>query len=341
MLGLRLASRAAMQSLAHNGTEGVACLSTASPWNLCSSGPVTAARSVTHWREVFEQKGISEPLLSAEHIVSHVLGGKTIHSLGAEALTRLLTGSQKQIIWDLCARRLEHMPVQYVIEEWDFHDLTLKIKPPVFIPRPETEELVSLILSELATGEKDRWHSFNQTSGPVFLEVGCGSGAIILSLLNSFKQSLAVAVDKSPEAVKLTRENAERLGVHHRLQELQLNVISDACELVRVCGAVDVIVSNPPYVFHEDMSGLMPDILRYEDHDALNGGVDGMDVIRAILQLAANVLKDNGKVFLEVDPRHPVMIEHWLQECPKLQLSYQATHHDLYGKQRFCILQRK
>ncbi|XP_032892915.1 MTRF1L release factor glutamine methyltransferase isoform X3 [Amblyraja radiata] len=224
------------------------------------------------------------------------------------------------------------MPVQYVIEEWDFRDLTLKIKPPVFIPRPETEELVSLILSELATDEKDHWHSFNQTSGPVFLEVGCGSGAIILSLLNSFKQSLAVAVDKSPEAVKLTRENAERLGVHHRLQELQLNVISDACELVRVCGAVDVIVSNPPYVFHEDMSGLMPDILRYEDHDALNGGVDGMDVIRAILQLAANVLKDNGKVFLEVDPRHPVMIEHWLQECPKLQLSCQATHHDLYGK---------
>ncbi|XP_078269962.1 MTRF1L release factor glutamine methyltransferase isoform X2 [Rhinoraja longicauda] len=290
--GLRLASRAAMQSLAHNGTEGVVCLSTASPWNLCSSAPVTAASSVTHWREVFEQKGISEPLLSAEHIVSHVLGGKTIHSLGAEALTRLLTGSQKQIIWDLCARRLEHMPIQYVIEEWDFRDLTLKIKPPVFIPRPETE-------------------------------------------------SLAMAVDKSPEAVKLTRENAERLGVLHRLRELQLNVISDACELIRVCGAVDVIVSNPPYVFHEDMAGLMPDILRYEDHDALNGGVDGMDVIRAILNLASKVLKDNGKVFLEVDPRHPVMIENWLQEYPKLQLSYQATHQDLYGKQRFCILQRK
>ncbi|XP_051875060.1 MTRF1L release factor glutamine methyltransferase [Pristis pectinata] len=149
------------------------------------------------------------------------------------------------------------MPVQYVIEEWDFCGLTLKVKPPVFIPRPETEGLVDLMLSELATEEKFHWQSFNRLSDPLFLEIGCGSGAIILSLLHFFKQSSAVAVDKSPEAVALTRENAERLCVSHRLQELQLNITSDACELSRICGAVDVIVSNPPYVFHEDMSGLM------------------------------------------------------------------------------------
>ncbi|XP_069798437.1 MTRF1L release factor glutamine methyltransferase [Narcine bancroftii] len=254
-----------------------------------------------------------------------------IHSLGSTALTCPLTPEQKQTIWDLCSKRLQHMPVQYVIEEWDFCDLTLKVKPPVFIPRPETEGLVDLIVSEL-TKEKAPWQSFNSAFSPFFLEIGCGSGAIILSLLHFFKQSFAVAVDKSPEAVNLTRENAERLCVHHRLQEFQLNVLSDAYEVARVCGAVDVIVSNPPYVFHEDMSELMPEILRYEDHGALHGGVDGMDIIRPILHLASIVLKEHGKIFLEIDPRHPVMIENWLQECPRLQLRYQATHQDLYGK---------
>ncbi|XP_072437951.1 MTRF1L release factor glutamine methyltransferase isoform X3 [Chiloscyllium punctatum] len=252
---------------------------------------ITGFNCVTHWQKVFEQNGVSEPQQSSEHIISHVLGGKTIYNLTEEVLSHPLTAEQKQMIWNLCTKRLHHMPVQYVIEEWDFCDLTLKIKPPVFIPRPETE-------------------------------------------------SYAVAVDKSAEAVNLTRQNAERLCVQHRLQALQLNVISDSQKLARICGSVDVIVSNPPYVFHEDMPGLIPDILRYEYYDALDGGADGLKVIRAILQLAPTVLKDHGKVFLEVDPRHPEMIQNWLQECADMQLTYRATHRDFCGKLRFCELQR-
>ncbi|XP_067854532.1 MTRF1L release factor glutamine methyltransferase isoform X1 [Heptranchias perlo] len=329
--------------------RGPVSFSTALSRNLCRlvPGAMTGANCVTHWRKMFEQEGISEPQHSSEHIVSHVLGGKTIHNLAEETLSRPLTTEQKQMIWDLCSRRLQHMPVQYVIEEWDFRDLTLKIKPPVFIPRPETEELVSLVLSELTKEEdvsfyveKTQCQNSHRAASPLFLEIGCGSGAIILSLLHFFKQSRAVAVDKSADAVTLTRENAERLCVQHRLQESQLNIISDSQELARVCGSVDVIVSNPPYVFHEDMSGLMPEILRYEDHEALDGGADGMDVIRAILLFAPNVLRDHGKVFLEVDPRHPEMIQNWLQEWPSLRLIYRSTHRDICGKQRFCILQR-
>ncbi|XP_062924280.1 MTRF1L release factor glutamine methyltransferase isoform X2 [Mobula hypostoma] len=338
---LCLASRTRVWSLHPGQSDHVSCFSAAFSRSCCSSVPATGADCVTYWQQIFEQRAISEPLLSAEHIVSHVLGGKTIHSLGAEALTNPLTAELKQTIWDLCSKRLQHMPVQYVIEEWDFCGLTLKVKPPVFIPRPETECLVDLVLLELATKEKVDWQSLSQASSPIFLEIGCGSGAITLSLLHFFKQGFAVAVDKSPEAVSLTRENAERLCLHHRLQELQLNILSDAPELARICKAVDVIVSNPPYIFHEDMPGLMPEILRYEDHDALDGGVDGMKVIKPILLVASKVLKEYGKVFLEVDPRHPVMIENWLQECPRLQLSYLATHQDLYGKPRFCVLQKK
>ncbi|XP_078066079.1 MTRF1L release factor glutamine methyltransferase isoform X2 [Mustelus asterias] len=340
-----LASRFRAQSHCHGRSQHAtfhgATSSTASSRNLCQfvHEMMTGATCVTHWQRIFEQKGISEPQHSSEHIISHVLGGKTIHSLAREALSRPLTAEQKQTIWNLCSQRLQHVPVQYVIEEWDFRDLTLKMKPPVFIPRPETEELVNLVLSEfteeedvLFSVEKTRWQNSQQAAPALFLEIGCGSGAIVLSLLHVFKQSCAVAVDKSPEAVDLTRQNAERLCVQHRLQELQLDVLSDSQKLTWICGSVDVIVSNPPYVFHEDMSGLMPEILRYEDHDALDGGADGLDVIKAILQLAPTVLKDHGKVFLEVDPRHPEMIQNWLQEHSSLRLTYRATHWDFCGK---------
>ncbi|XP_067908207.1 MTRF1L release factor glutamine methyltransferase isoform X2 [Heterodontus francisci] len=323
-----LASRFRAQSHCRNRREhavfhGAASFLTAFSRNLCSvlHETMTGANCVTHWQK--------------------------IHNLSEDVLARPLTAHQKQMIWSLCSKRLQHMPVQYVIEEWDFRDLTLKIKPPVFIPRPETEELVSLVLSELAkeedvsfSVEKARWQNSHQTPGPRFLEIGCGSGAIILSLLHFFQHSRAVAVDKSLDAVSLTRENSERLCVQHRLQELQFDIISDSRKLAWICGSVDVIISNPPYVFHEDMSRLMPEILRYEDHDALDGGADGLDVIRAILQLAPTVLKDHGKVFLEVDPRHPEMIQNWLQECASLRLTYRATHWDTCGKPRFCVLQR-
>ncbi|XP_041047830.1 MTRF1L release factor glutamine methyltransferase isoform X3 [Carcharodon carcharias] len=303
----------------HTTFRGAASL-TAPSRSLCQfmHEAMTGANCVTHWQRIFEQKGISEPQHSSEYIISHVLGGKTVHSLAEEVLSRPLTTEQKQMIWNLCSKRLQHMPVQYVIEEWDFRDLTLKLKPPVFIPRPETEV---------------HWQNSQQAAGPLFLEIGCGSGVIVLSLLHFFKQSRAVAVDKSPEAVDLTRQNAERLCVQHRLQELQLDVISDSQKLARICGLVDVIVSNPPYVFHKDMPGLMPETLKYEDHDALDGGADGLDVIKAILQLAPTVLKDHGKVFLEVDPRHPEMMQNWLQEHASLRLTYRATHKDICGKQ--------
>ncbi|XP_034633317.1 MTRF1L release factor glutamine methyltransferase isoform X2 [Trachemys scripta elegans] len=111
-------------------------------------------------------------------------------------------------------KRLQRMPVQYVLGEWDFRELTLKMRPPVFIPRPETEELVSLVLEE----ELQRSGSPAVIAGhqcptvvphPVILEIGCGSGAIALSLLSKLPKSRVIAVDKEEAAVNLTRENAQ------------------------------------------------------------------------------------------------------------------------------------
>ncbi|XP_058258742.1 MTRF1L release factor glutamine methyltransferase isoform X3 [Hemibagrus wyckioides] len=212
---------------------------------------VTAEQAVNVWTQCFQQHGISEPLLSSHYIIAHVLGKKTLQSVERRRLKERLTDKETEKVWVLCSKRLMRMPVQYVIEEWDFRDLTLKMRPPVFIPRPETEELVSLVLKDL----RSQWGMRTLRC----LEVGCGSGAISLSLLHSVPQGRkpgypgetpkapgghatsthtgqrqksnpipelkAFALDQSQEAVCLTKENAGRLGLLDRLDVYHLDII--------------------------------------------------------------------------------------------------------------------
>ncbi|XP_062314913.1 MTRF1L release factor glutamine methyltransferase isoform X5 [Osmerus eperlanus] len=210
---------------------------------------LTVLQAVDLWTKTFEQRDVSEPQLSSQHIISHLLGAKTLESLGKDRLGELLTQEQTAQIWDLCNKRLTRMPVQYVIEEWDFRDLTLKMRPPVFIPRPETEELVGLVLADF---QKGHMTGVSAKAGYRCLEVGCGSGAISLSLLKSLPQVRAFALDQSQDAVSLTRENAHCLGLSGRLEVYHMDVMK------------------------EDMTSLEPEILRFEDQAALDGGRDGM-----------------------------------------------------------------
>ncbi|XP_075039944.1 MTRF1L release factor glutamine methyltransferase isoform X2 [Mixophyes fleayi] len=225
------------------------------------------------------------------------------------------------------------VPVQYIIGEWDFLDMTLLMRPPVFIPRPETEELVGLVVADCP--------DLRRSPAPVILEVGCGSGAVSLALLRRIPQARVIAVDKTEAAVSLTRDNAERLGLQHRIDILQHDVLSDPAERLLALGPVDVVVSNPPYIFTEDLSELEPGILRYEDHSALDGGPDGMDVIKGVLRLAPHLLSSNGDIFLEVDPRHPDMVEKWLQDHSEDELHLLNVVRDFCGKSRFLHVRRR
>ncbi|XP_062441708.1 MTRF1L release factor glutamine methyltransferase isoform X2 [Rhea pennata] len=265
-------------------------------------------------------------------------------SLNSRILCAPLTAMQQEQIQQLSTKRLERMPVQYVLGEWDFQDLTLKMSPPVFIPRPETEDLVSLVVEEGSQKceEKNSGLLFPAAAPhPVILEIGCGSGAIALSLLCKLPQSQVIAVDKEKAAVDLTRDNAQRLQLQDRIYVLHHDVSSSSAKQLLLWGPVDFIVSNPPYVFHEDMASLAPEIFRYEDLGALDGGDDGMRVIKTILALAPSLLKDSGSVFLEVDPRHPEMVANWLQTHPNLLLALCAIHKDFCGKPRFLHIQKQ
>ncbi|XP_029358860.1 MTRF1L release factor glutamine methyltransferase [Echeneis naucrates] len=301
------------------------------------AGRITGLQAMELWRRHFEERGVMEPDHSSHYIVAHLLGAKTIESLEQRKLTEFLSPEKTEQIWKLCTRRLSRMPVQYVIEEWDFRDLTLKMRPPVFIPRPETEELVELVLTDLASKSGSGAGAEIQCTS---LEVGCGSGAISLSLLKSLPQLRAIALDQSQDAVDLTRENALRLGLQDRLQVYNVDILKDADSVLSLCSPVSVLVSNPPYLFSEDMASLEPEILRFEDHSALDGGEDGLKVINQILTLAPRILSKYGRVCLEVDPRHPPLIQRWVDANVE-ELHYEETRHDITGRPRFCILQKR
>ncbi|XP_059925026.1 MTRF1L release factor glutamine methyltransferase [Gadus macrocephalus] len=298
---------------------------------------MTAFQAMNLWRRCFEERGVAEPVQSSQYIVAHLLGAKTIESLGHEKLNKPLSCAKMEQLWELSVKRLSRMPVQYVIEEWDFRDLTLKMRPPVFIPRPETEELVELVLADLQGKEDTGMHGEPQLT---CLEVGCGSGAITLSLLKDLPRLRAIALDQSRHAVDLTRENALRLGLEDRLLIHQADVLKEPEVLLSLGDSISTLVSNPPYLFSEDMTFLEPELLRFEDHAALDGGEDGLDVIKQILTAAPKMLSIHGHVYLEVDPRHPPLIQQWVKDHVP-GLSYLETRRDITNRPRFCILRRE
>ncbi|XP_057562443.1 MTRF1L release factor glutamine methyltransferase isoform X1 [Hippopotamus amphibius kiboko] len=312
---------------------------TFSSWRpyLPSAGLLSATELVSHWTAVFEKRGIPEARESSEYIVAHVLGAKTFQSLRPELWTQPLTPSQLQYIQELSSYRLQRMPVQYILGEWDFQGLSLKMVPPVFIPRPETEELVEWVLEEVTQGSR----VVGAQGSPLILEVGCGSGAISLSLLSRLPQSRVIAVDKGEAAICLAHENAQRLCLQDRIRIVPFDMTLEGnwAHLLS-WGPVDLVVSNPPYVFHQDMEKLAPEILSYEDPLALDGGEEGMDIITHILALAPRLLKDSGSIFLEVDPRHPELVGSWLQSHPDLSLDLVAVRRDFCGRPRFLHIRR-
>ncbi len=168
-----------------------------------------------------------------------------------EALARLRAAVQ---------RRLDGEPLQYVLGHWPFRSLDLDLDPRVLIPRPETEELVGVALASLAEGD---------VIAPVIVDLGCGSGAIGLSLVAELLErgvvATLVAVDQSPDALAVARQNARKHGLH-AVSFVRSSWTRDLDQSLR--GRVDLVVANPPYVSAEEFASLDP-VLEYEPIDAL------------------------------------------------------------------------
>jgi release factor glutamine methyltransferase len=190
------------------------------------------------------------------------------------------------------ARLANGEPVQYVLGEWDFRHLTLKCDRRALIPRPETEELVTRVLAYLNARSARQ-----PSSAPFVVDVGTGTGAIILSLAQEFGGEAAfLGTDISEEAIALAKENAERCGLSGKVKFAVADGLDDFDEPE----CVDVIVSNPPYIESAVCDTLDPRVRDYEPRLALDGGATGLDFYDRYLGDALNVLKPGGAVFFEI-----------------------------------------
>ena len=274
----------------------------------------------------FTSVDVPEASLSAEHLLAKAAGFGSDRTALSLARRDTLTPDARDTFESMCAQRLERVPVQYILGEWDFLDLTLSLRPPVLIPRPETEELVERVLRTHGSGTSR------------FLDVGCGSGAIGLALLHKLPEARCVGIDISADAIALASENAQRCGVASRYTPslvdggiAQYNTAKEE--------KFDVIVSNPPYIPRGDMASLEEEVAGHEDDGALCGGTDGLDVIRDLMRAAPRLLNPEGPraIWMEVDTSHPPLIEEWLKEDEQaaLQLEQVSQMDDLYGRPRF------
>lgn len=180
-------------------------------------------------------------------------------------------------------------PLQYVLGEWDFRTLTLKCDPRALIPRPETEELVTRVL---------KWLKGNPSDEPRFIvDVGTGTGAIILSLAAEFKgPAVFLGTDISEAAVSLAKENAAKCALDGRVKFTVMDGLDDFDEPE----VVDVLVSNPPYIESAVCETLDPRVKDFEPRLALDGGAGGLDFYDRYLADALNILKPGGAAFFEI-----------------------------------------
>ena len=182
----------------------------------------------------------------------------------------------------LVERRCCREPMAYIRGTAPFVDFDLVVRPGVLVPRPETELLVEAVAAALRGRPVGR-----------ILDLGVGSGCIVLALLRQHPGSLGVGVDRSAEAIACTTDNARRLGLDGRLE-----LVTGGWEAAPA-GSYDVVVSNPPYVAGGELEGLQPEVRDFEPRLALDGGADGLDPYRVLAPLAASLLAPGGLVAFE------------------------------------------
>ena len=234
--------------------------------------------------EVFNElkkSNIKSALLDSEILISQAINKNREFVL----LNSNLKINQKEYfnLQKLVYERKKGKPISYLTGQKFFWKYNFKINDHVLIPRPDTEVVVETILN--AFKEKNRIN---------FLEVGVGSGCILLSILKEKKNFRATGIDISSRAIRVCNINAYRLGVKNRVKLFK----SDVDKFSK--GKYDLIISNPPYIKKLDLKHLEKDIINFEPKIALDGGLDGISEIRKIIKKSSELIKKGGKLVLEI-----------------------------------------
>ena len=232
------------------------------------------------------------------------------------ALQQEVTEEEKQFVEEIYKKLAAHIPAQYIIGHAEFFGMELKVDERVLIPRPETEELVELILSE------------NPEKNLKILDIGTGSGAIALALAKNRPDWSVTAADISQDALNLAMENA-------KAQDLNLSFIKSDC-FSEISAKYDIIVSNPPYISREDQEEVGLNVLHSEPHLALFADEDGLAIYRRIAEDSKNYLNDGGKIYLEIGYKQGQSVPAlFRQHFPEKRV---RTLKDQFGQDRMVVI---
>ena len=182
----------------------------------------------------------------------------------------------------LIARRVKKEPIAYIFEKKEFWSLDFIVNKDTLIPRPETELLIECVVK------------YYKNKKIFILDIGTGSGCIILSILKELKKSKGIGIDVSKKAIKVAAKNAKNLGLQTRSKFIKRNLNEFNSYMF------DLIVSNPPYICSHELKNLSEDIKKYEPRLALDGGNDGLDVVKKIIYKSKSILKRKGMLALEI-----------------------------------------
>lgn len=252
---------------------------------MSTAAALTLAAKRQALSETLRQAGIESPDVDSRLLVMHALNfDRTALISNGD---RALNAEEIAAIDALAARRLKREPVSRIFGRKEFWSLSLAVTDAVLVPRPETETVVEAALDFVVRG--------GLRLEPLrILDIGTGSGALMLALLSELESATGVATDISPDVLAVARGNAERLGLAARCDFVLCN-IADA-----VSGRFDLIVSNPPYIAHSDIATLEPEVRDYDPALALDGGIDGLDFYRAIAAQARRLLAPGGRLIVEL-----------------------------------------
>jgi release factor glutamine methyltransferase len=235
----------------------------------------TVEQALRRAAAVLRQAGIDNPIREARLLLGHALG-RTPADLLRDTAAPIDTTAFDRFV----ARRAAHEPMAYILGRQGFWSLEFLVSPATLIPRPDSESIVEAALV-LPPPER-------------VLDLGTGTGCLLLSVLHERPSAFGVGVDLAPAAAALARRNAERLGLADRAAFL-------CCDWANgLNGRFDLVLSNPPYIEHSAIPALMPEVAQHEPQTALDGGLDGLDAYRAIVQMLPALLTPRGAAVLEL-----------------------------------------
>ena len=258
--------------------------------------------------------------LDSEILVSHLINipRENIYSKLKEDLHLDKVEKLKQLV----SRRAKKEPIAYILNNKEFWSTNFYVDRSVLIPRPETEVLIDLLLSKIS----------NKNKYLDVLDIGTGSGCILISLLKELKKARGVGVDKSSKAIAIAKKNSFLNKIDNRICFKNISL-----EQINFDKKFDIIVSNPPYLSNVSLKNLDFDIRLYEPKAALQGGIQGVDLLNKIIYLASKILKINGLLALEIGDNQFHLLAKYLKEN-RFKILKKYT---LINKQVRCLLATK